>query len=97
MNDYWAPSGANVELTASTSVYLFVSASNQKEGVARIVNTGTVHGHISFVTASATIGEATQRTVMPASTVFFVAFSFPYIAAVISNASANIQAGYALK
>lgn len=94
---YWVPSGSYVLTGASTSVYKFSTAGNQIEGVARVLNVDATIAYVGLVTASATVGEATTKIPVSPNDPFFIAYSYPYVAVVVSNASAMINPGYALK
>jgi hypothetical protein len=95
MSEYWTPSSDYFSVSNSPP-QLLVSASNQIEGLARIVNIGTTVGYVAMLTASATIDTANLAPIEAQGTLF-VAFGFPATRIVATGATCLAQAGYALK
>lgn len=96
MSEYWTPSGPAV--TADSSVNSYVAASNQIEGLARIINAGTTTGIVFVCSASASASDLVNGVILATLAEIYVAFGSDekYVQATGAD-DIQIQPGYALK
>lgn len=94
MSNYWVPSATFV--SASTGTTAMVVASNQVEGLARIINIGGSVAFAAIVTAGATAGAANLVPLAP-NVAFFIAFGATTNNVVVTGGTCMFQPGYAIK